>query len=188
MTILTVTPESDASEKLLVTQDADRIAETLSGIGVVFERWNAGVALNDGADQATVLEAYAKDVRRLSEAHGYQSVDVVRMKPDHPERAAMRAKFLAEHIHEDDEVRFFVEGQGAFYLRVGGKVYQTVCAAGDLISVPKNTTHWFDAGERPLFCAIRLFTMPEGWVAKFTGDPIATRFPSWENPLTRVAA
>ena len=29
----------------------------------------------------------------------------------------MRQKFLSEHTHDDDEVRFFVEGAGAFYLR-----------------------------------------------------------------------
>jgi 1,2-dihydroxy-3-keto-5-methylthiopentene dioxygenase len=188
MTVLTITPDTDAKDILLSTQDGDRIADELKKIGVVFERWNAGVTLGSGAGQDAVLEAYAKDVARLKEANGYQSVDVVRMNPDHPDRAAMRAKFLAEHIHMDDEVRFFVEGQGAFYLRVDGKVYQTVCAAGDLISVPKNTTHWFDAGPRPLFCAIRLFTTPDGWVASFTGDEIAKRFPEWENPLVKDAA
>lgn len=187
MSELIITPDSNPRERLVVATDADRIAEELSKIGVVFERWNAGVQLNAGADQAAVLEAYKADVERLSNAHGYQSVDVVRMKPDHPDRAAMRAKFLAEHIHEDDEVRFFVEGQGAFYLRVGGKVYRTVCAAGDLISVPKNTTHWFDAGDKPLFCAIRLFTTPDGWVAKFTGDEIARSFPEFVNPDTLAA-
>jgi 1,2-dihydroxy-3-keto-5-methylthiopentene dioxygenase len=31
--------------------------------------------------------------------------------------------------------------------------------------------------ERPYFIAIRLFTNKEGWVANFTGDEIATRFP-----------
>ncbi len=187
MSELVITPDSAPTERLVVATDVDRIADELAKIGVVFERWNASVRLSDGADQAAVLEAYRKDVDRLAAAHGYQSVDVVRMKPDHPDRAAMRAKFLAEHIHEDDEVRFFVEGQGAFYLRVDGKVYRTVCAAGDLISVPKNTTHWFDAGDKPLFCAIRMFTTPDGWVAKFTGDEIATRFPEFVNPLTLAA-
>lgn len=188
MSQLIITPDSAPRDHLVSTTDADRIADELSKIGVVFERWQADVKLNDGADQTAVLEAYRRDVERLSNAHGYQSVDVVRMKPDHPDRAAMRAKFLAEHIHEDDEVRFFVEGQGAFYLRKDGKVYRTVCAAGDLISVPKNTTHWFDAGDKPLFCAIRMFTTPDGWVAKFTGDTIATAFPEFVNPLTQEAA
>ncbi|MCC6918227.1 MAG: cupin domain-containing protein [Alphaproteobacteria bacterium] len=188
MSELIVTPDTAPHERLMIATDPDRIAEELAKIGVQFERWDAAVPLGAGADQAAVLEAYKADVARLSTAHGYQSVDVVRMKPDHPDRAAMRAKFLAEHIHEDDEVRFFVEGQGAFYLRVGGKVYRTVCVAGDLISVPKNTTHWFDAGDRPLFCAIRLFTTSEGWVAKFTGDKIAESFPEFVNPETREAA
>lgn len=188
MSELIITPDTAPTDHLVVASDPDRIADELAKIGVVFERWDAGVKLNDGADQAAVLEAYKKDVERLSAAHGYQSVDVVRMKPDHPERAAMRARFLSEHIHEDDEVRFFVEGQGAFYLRKDGKVYRTVCGAGDLISVPKNTTHWFDAGEKPLFCAIRMFTTPDGWVAKFTGDKIAESFPEFVNPLTRDAA
>lgn len=187
MSQLIITPDTDPRDHLVVAEDADRIADELSKIGVVFERWNASVQLNEGADQAAVLEAYKSDVECLTAAHGYQSVDVVRMKPDHPDKAALRAKFLAEHIHEDDEVRFFVEGQGAFYLRKDGKVYRTVCGAGDLISVPKNITHWFDAGDKPLFCAIRMFTTPDGWVAKFTGDTIAQTFPEFVNPLTEAA-
>jgi 1,2-dihydroxy-3-keto-5-methylthiopentene dioxygenase len=187
MSQLIITPDTAPRDHLVVATDVDRIADELAKIGVVFERWNAGVQLNEGADQAAVLEAYKSDVERLTAAHGYQSVDVVRMKPDHPDKAALRAKFLAEHIHEDDEVRFFVEGQGAFYLRKDGKVYRTVCGAGDLISVPKNITHWFDAGDKPLFCAIRMFTTPDGWVAKFTGDTIAQTFPEFVNPLTEAA-
>lgn len=187
MSQLTVTPDAAPGDILLATGDHARIAAELATIGVAFERWTAAAPLAPGAGQAEVLEAYKADVERLRNAHGYQSVDVVRMNPDHPDRAAMRAKFLAEHIHEDDEVRFFVEGQGAFYLRVGGRVYRVICEAGDLISVPKNTTHWFDAGDKPLFCAIRMFTTPDGWVARFTGDQIAARFPAFVNPLTEAA-
>jgi 1,2-dihydroxy-3-keto-5-methylthiopentene dioxygenase len=32
-------------------------------------------------------------------------------------------------------------------------------------------------GEHPHFVAIRLFNNAEGWVANFTGEPIAQRFP-----------
>lgn len=48
---------------------------------------------------------------------------------------------------------------------------------GDLIGVPDGTRHWFDMSEEPHFVAIRLFTNPAGWVAEFTGDEIAARFP-----------
>ena len=69
---------------------------------------------------------------------------------------------------------------GAFYLRIGGKVYQTICTRGDLIGVPAGTKHWFDMGPDPEFAAIRLFTSTDGWVANFTGDDIASRFPRYE--------
>jgi 1,2-dihydroxy-3-keto-5-methylthiopentene dioxygenase len=35
-------------------------------------------------------------------------------------------------------------------------------------------------GENPDFKCIRLFSNPEGWVAHFTGDPIAERFPKFD--------
>ncbi len=108
---------------------------------------------------------------------GYQSVDVVRIERGTPNTEPIRRKFLDEHRHSEDEVRFFVEGRGAFYLHVGDRVYQTICTKGDLISVPAGTKHWFDMGADPEFTAIRLFINPDGWVATFTGDAIAAGFP-----------
>jgi 1,2-dihydroxy-3-keto-5-methylthiopentene dioxygenase len=77
-------------------------------------------------------------------------------------------------------VRLFVEGAAMFYLRAGGKVYMTLCERNDLISVPAGTRHWFDMGPEPNFTAIRMFTTPDGWVARFTDDPIAARFPAFD--------
>ena len=74
-------------------------------------------------------------------------------------------------------VRFFVDGRGCFYLHLDDKVYAVVCEAGDLLSVPTGTRHWFDMGVRPTFCAIRFFQKDDGWVGDFTGDPIASRIP-----------
>lgn len=179
MTQLTVYPDTDPSVTLLDTTDGIEIANALSEIDVVFERWQAAVELPDDADQAAVLAAYDAEVQRLMREGGYQTVDVVRVTPDHPDRVAMRQKFLAEHTHAEDEVRFFVEGAGAFYLRKGGKVFRVVCERNDLLSVPAGITHWFDTGARPHFCAIRIFTSADGWVGHFTGDDIASRFPKF---------
>jgi hypothetical protein len=77
----------------------------------------------------------------------------------------------------EDEARLFAEGSGAFYLHAGGKVLVVVCERGDYLRVPAGTRHWFDMGPDPEFTAVRLFTDPAGWVASFTGDPIADRFP-----------
>lgn len=180
MTRLTIYSDKDASQVLLDTRDADIISDELCDIDVIFERWKASTKLSPDAGQEEILAAYKKDVDRLMEAGGYQSVDVVRVKPDHPDRVALRAKFLAEHTHDDDEIRFFVEGAGAFYLRQDGKVYRVICERNDLLHVPAGITHWFDTGEAPMFCAIRIFTTPDGWIGHFTGDDIATRFPAFE--------
>jgi 1,2-dihydroxy-3-keto-5-methylthiopentene dioxygenase len=103
------------------------------------------------------------------------------MHPEHPDKEAFRQKFLAEHMHGEDEVRFFVRGQGLFIIHHGDRVYTMLCEKDDLISVPAGTKHWFDMGPNPRFTAIRLFNNPEGWVAKFTGDEIAKNFPLLEN-------
>jgi 1,2-dihydroxy-3-keto-5-methylthiopentene dioxygenase len=86
------------------------------------------------------------DIERLKRENAYQSVDVARCLPDNPQ---MRAKFLNEHTHDDDEVRPLVEGAAMFYLRVDGKVYMTRCERNDLIGVAAGTRHWFDRGRQP---------------------------------------
>lgn len=180
MSRLTVFDDTRPDQVLSVTDRLEDIAATLAGIGVTFERWAASEPLAADADEAAVLQAYGADVDRLRRRGGYRSVDVARVTPDHPAREEMRRKFLAEHIHKEDEVRFFVEGAGMFYLRADGKLHMTLCEAGDLISVPGGIRHWFDMGPAPFFTAIRMFTTPDGWVAAFTGDPIAEAFPKFD--------
>ena len=158
------------------TRHAD-IAHELSRIGVRFEQWEANQPIAPGASQDEVIAAYRGDIDRLMSEEGYQAVDVISLKPDHPDRATLRQKFLSEHTHSEDEVRFFVAGAGQFTLHVNGKVYDVLCEQGDLIGVPDGTRHWFDMSESPYFVAIRLFTNKEGWVAQFTGEDIAARFP-----------
>jgi 1,2-dihydroxy-3-keto-5-methylthiopentene dioxygenase len=133
------------------------------------------------ADTDGVLTAYAPEIDRLKTEQGYQSVDIISLAPDHPDRAAMREKFLSEHRHSEDEVRFFVAGEGLFTLRTDDdRIHAVLCTAGDLISVPAGMRHWFDMGPDPSFTVIRLFENPDGWVARFTGDAIADRFPRHE--------
>ncbi|MBL6078647.1 cupin domain-containing protein [Belnapia sp. T18] len=168
--------EAEGGREVLKTEDAGRIAEALRGIGVRFERWE-GVTVPDGATNEQILEAYRPHLDALMGVTGAGSADVVALTPDHPQAQAMREKFLNEHIHTEDEVRFFVRGAGHFVMHVDGRVWDARCEQGDLISVPANTRHWFDAGERPDFCALRVFTDPSGWVAQFTGTDMAQRFP-----------
>jgi 1,2-dihydroxy-3-keto-5-methylthiopentene dioxygenase len=177
MSRLTVYAEHDPKTPLLDTADGARIAEALADIQVQFERWPARTM---GAADADILAAYSPELDQLKRTGGYQAIDIARVRPDHSDRAAMRTKFLSEHRHDEDEVRFFVDGAGLFYLRDKGKVYLALCEAGDMISVPAGIRHWFDIGEQPRFTAIRLFSSADGWVARYTGDPIADVFPRLE--------
>lgn len=115
-------------------------------------------------------------VTEISRRYGYAAVDLARVGPDHPDPAAARAKFLAEHVHDDDETRWFVEGTGVFWVRADDAVVAIPCGEGDWIRLPAGVRHWFDMGPRPAFAAVRWFTRPDGWVARFTGDPLAGRF------------
>ena len=177
---LRVYDENDGTKPLIDTTDRAEIARLLGAEKILFEQWEASVPLSAGAGQDEILTAYADDVQRLKDEFGYTTVDVIRVTPETPNVPALREKFLNEHTHTEDEVRFFVEGSASFYLRTGGRVYQAICTRGDLMSIPANTTHWFDMGPTPEFAAIRLFVDPSGWVANFTGDEIAARFPKFE--------
>ena len=180
MSRLRIFAENEPAAPLLTTSAHDVIASELARIGVAFEQWQASQPIVPGDPAEKILDAYRDDIDRLVEQRGFKSIDVVSIAPDHPAREEMRRKFLDEHFHKEDEVRFFVAGSGLFTLHVGDRIYEITCAQGDLIAVPDGTTHWFDMGPEPSFVAIRFFTEPDGWVGHFTGTDIAQRFPRYE--------
>jgi len=180
MSRLRIFSESDPDTPEFASYDPDFIATELHKIGVTFERWKASKPVEPGASPEDVIAAYRDDIDRLVAERGFKTVDVVSIAPDNPQREAMRAKFLDEHFHKEDEVRFFVAGSGLFTLHVDSKVYEVECVKDDLIAVPDGTRHWFDMGDEPSFIAIRFFTEPDGWVGHFTGEDIATRFPRYD--------
>lgn len=159
------------------SNDPALIAAELAERGIDFERWPARAELAADAAPEAILEAYRQEIAAVQGRGRYPTVDAIRLTPDHPDRDALRQKFLSEHTHSEDEVRFFVEGRGLFCLHIGEEVLQVLCEADDWISVPAGTKHWFDMGSSPRFTAIRFFDNPEGWVAQFTGDAIAGRYP-----------
>jgi 1,2-dihydroxy-3-keto-5-methylthiopentene dioxygenase len=169
--------DSAMPEAVLRTSDPERIQQELAQRGIAFSRWPARAQLAPDADQAAILAAFGPEIARVQQQGGYGTVDAIRMTPDHPDRVALRQKFLAEHTHSEDEVRFFVEGCGLFCLHLGDEVLQLICEQNDWIAVPAGTRHWFDMGPEPRFCSLRFFNNSEGWVASFSGDAIADRYP-----------
>lgn len=171
----------DSEEITNLGEKVDKIIYHLQQVGIKFEQWQTNDEIKLGASQEVVLQGYNGDIQRLIQEAGYQAVDVVSLTSDNPNKEAFREKFLNEHTHTEDEVRFFVAGEGLFSLHLHNKVFEVLCTKGDLISVPANTPHWFDMGPNPNFIAIRLFNNPQGWVANFTGSNIASKFSRLEN-------
>jgi 1,2-dihydroxy-3-keto-5-methylthiopentene dioxygenase len=128
------------------------------------------LAPDDDAD--AILEAYRPYLDTLIGLGVAGSADVLKLTPDNPAAPALREKFIKEHSHTEDEVRFFVHGSGNFILHLHDHIYDVHCTAGDLIGVPAGSKHWFDAGERSFFTALRIFTDTSGWVPHFTGTDI----------------
>jgi 1,2-dihydroxy-3-keto-5-methylthiopentene dioxygenase len=180
MSRLRIFEEADPGKVVWSSTDHAAIAAELARIGVRFEQWEACQPLLPGAPPEQVMACYRPDIDRITAEKGYKTVDVVSIHPLDPDRETKRAKFLDEHFHKEDEVRFFVAGAGLFTLHVDERVYEIRCETGDLIGVPDSTKHWFDMGPAPSFIAIRFFTEPDGWVGHFTGTDWAQRFPRFD--------
>jgi enolase-phosphatase E1 len=187
MSRLRIFPDDNPNIVLFESTQVEAIRSQLAQIGVGFEQWPTR-ALADNASNEDILASYKAEVDRLIAENGFKAVDVVSINPDHPERESMRAKFLSEHRHKEDEVRYFVRGSGLFTLHINDKVYEILCQAQDLIRVPDGTKHWFDMGAAPYFTAIRFFTEADGWVGYFTDSDIALKFPRFENNVPTVRA
>lgn len=188
MSRLTVYRDSAPDQVLLQTENHSEISAALKEYGVNFEQWDAAYQITPESTPEEILGAYAVQINRLKSEGGYQTADVINMSPNHPDKVALRQKFLAEHQHSEDEVRFFVKGSGMFYLHLNDNVLAVQCCKNDLISVPANAKHWFDMGTAPSFTCVRLFTNPEGWVANYTGDKLADGFPKFEDLAVGVSA
>lgn len=175
---LTVSPDTNPAQQE-VFMGFDTIRSKLAEVKIGYERWQAEKPLSATAPPEEVAAAYRTSIDKIL-AQGYKTFDVVSLHPEAPNAAEARARFINEHTHGEDEVRFFVDGSGMFYIRASGKVYMMLCTKGDFINLPAGTTHWFDMGPKPFFKAIRVFNNPEGWVGKFTGDTISEKFPKYE--------
>ena len=181
MSRLRIFHEDDPARTLFNSDNREHISLRLEALGIRFEQWPLEDEIASGAEPEAVMGAYQQHIDRLNSEYGFQSMDVVSIAPDHPQRDMLRDKFLHEHTHNEDEIRFFVAGSGLFTMHPHAEVYEVLCTAGDLISVPAGMRHWFDMGPAPDFIAIRFFTRPDGWVGYFTGDPIADRFPRFQS-------
>lgn len=145
----------------------------LAGIGIDHERWEATRPVASNAPTEEILAAYSPEIERLKAQGGYVTADVIDVHPHTPGLEAMLNKFSAEHWHDEDEVRFIIEGRGLFHIHPRhGPVVAIEVEAGDLIRVPCGTWHWFDLCPDRRIRAIRLFQNPAGWTPHYTASGV----------------
>jgi 1,2-dihydroxy-3-keto-5-methylthiopentene dioxygenase len=163
-------------EKKTLREEGE-IRDYLAGIGIDYERWEIADRAGADASASEILSAYASEIEKLKARGGYVTADVIDVKPDTIGLDAMLAKFSIEHTHDEDEVRFIVEGRGLFHIHPpDGPVFAIEVEPGDLIRVPRGTHHWFDlCGDRRIR-AIRLFQDPSGWTPLYTQSGVDREF------------
>lgn len=163
-------------------RDPKEIKTFFNERGIFFDQWTCDVVFDDTATQEEILQAYDKDLTPFMKNGGYKTADVISINKLTANYEAIRAKFLAEHTHSEDEIRFFVDGQGLFWFHLDEEaVFNLLCQKGDLISIPAGTKHWFDAGEKnPFVKAIRIFIDMTGWVPEYTGTEIEKKYANFK--------
>jgi len=141
----------------------------LAGIGIDHEHWEPSHPVGADAPAEEVLAAYSSEIERLKAQGGYVTADVIDVHAQTPGLEAMLNKFNSEHWHDEDEVRFIIEGRGLFHIHPrNAPVIAIEVEAGDLLRVPRGTWHWFDLCPDRRIRAIRLFQNSAGWTPHYT--------------------
>ena len=158
-------------------RDVPAISEHLASLGIDYEQWTPAHPVEPDHSAEQILEAYADEIERLKARGGYVTADVISVSPQSPGLEEMLAKFKSEHWHDEDEVRFIIEGRGLFHIRSeSGMVTGIEVEAGDLIRVPRGTHHWFNLCSDMRIRAIRLFKDPSGWTPQYTGSGVDKQY------------
>ena len=117
----------------------------------------------DPASHQTALD-------RLKRQRGYVEQDIVALAPDTPNLEAICAKFVDEHSHDEDEVRFVLSGEGIFDIRSRDDRWMRVrVEPGDLIVVPRNRFHRFMLTDTKQIRCVRLFKDSAGCTPHYRG-------------------
>lgn len=173
-TIMAIVNIPEQNQRL---DEPEKILEFLSQFGIWYRYSEAANELPTNPSDEEILACFAKPIDELKAAGGYVTADVINITPELPNLDTMLAKFNKEHWHDEDEVRFIVDGSGIFHINPSnGPVFSVEMFAGDMINVPRGMYHWFDLCESRTIKAIRLFQDQSGWTPHYTDSQTEQRF------------
>ena len=159
----------------------DNVQAFLEKQGVLYERWDTSklplelqtnFQLND-EQKKKILDIYDEEIKDLAARRGYKIWDVITLSDSTPNLDDLLNKFEEVHTHSEDEIRAIVGGKGIFVIKGPEEIgyFDVELEAGDVISVPENTNHFFTLMDNRKIIAVRLFIEENGWVATPVQDP-----------------
>lgn len=159
----------------------NEIAETLKPLNIKLAYWPVAADVKSlleknvltDAEKEAVLKGLDLYFNELKEKAGYQSRDLIVLHQDLSGLEDLLQKFNKAHTHDDDEVRYIIDGAGVFGFQFsdGSQVALTV-EASEYINVPKDTVHWFYLTPSRRIKAVRYFTDTKGWTPVYTNDSV----------------
>lgn len=161
--------------------DENQVQAFLNSQNVIYEHWDMSKLpaslqekfLLSDEEKAQILQIYDAEIRDLAARRGYEIWDVISLSEATPNIEELLKKFEQVHTHTEDEIRAIVAGKGIFIIKGEGDVgyFDVELEAGDVISVPENTNHFFTLMDNRQIVAVRLFIEKDGWIAHNVDDP-----------------
>ncbi|MDI4645628.1 cupin domain-containing protein [Cohnella hashimotonis] len=159
----------------------DNVRSFLDKQGVLYEHWNPSKLPErlqenfelSADDKTEILSTFDAEIRDLAGRRGYKTWDIVVLSESTPNIEELLKKFEQIHTHTEDEVRAITAGEGIFIIRGDEATgyFDVILSAGDVISVPEGSVHFFTLTESKKVVAVRLFIETEGWIAHPYEDP-----------------
>ncbi len=153
-------------------KEPTKITNFLAPHGIQYEHWEIPEHIQELSvkpslspeDQQTVLDAFRDKLDVLAQRDGYVASDMICLSPQMEGLEGALGKFDLEHYHDDDEVRFIVDGEGIFGFESEDlRKFLIRVEAGDYIVIPAKSYHWFYMNSGTGIKALRIFKDKTGW-------------------------